>query len=159
MNASSKLLLVLFSSALCQACTGNAATAPTHKDRACLFANQPQRWRVLDQRQLILWGPSRTDAYLVELFSSSSDIGFAETLAFIDDDHDGRICAGDKIAVPDSHMASLPAIISSMRKVDEAELMALGEKHKVKLISDKKAQELKSHDKHTPAEPEPERSK
>lgn len=155
MNASTKLLFVLLSSALCQACS---ASAPTGTDRTCLFANQPQSWQVLDQKQLILWGPTRKDAYLVELFAPSPDIGFAETLAFIDDDHDGRICEGDKIAVPDSHMASPPAIISSMRKVDEAELLALGEQYKVKLVSDKKAQELKSHDKRIPTEPtEPER--
>lgn len=128
---------------------GSAYAADTGKDRECLFSSQPQSWRVLDQQQLIIWGPSQKDAYLVKLFAPVQDLRFTETLAFIDDDHNGMICGdgGDKIAVPGSKVSSFPTIITSMRKVDDAELLALGEKYKMKLISDKKAAELKSHDK------------
>lgn len=119
------------------------------KERDCLFVSQTQNWRVLDSQQLILWGPSQKVAYLVKLFAPVSDLPFSEALAFIDDDHDGMICGngGDKIAVPNSPTSSFPTTITSMRKVDDAELLALGEKYKMKLISDKKAQAVKSHDK------------
>jgi Family of unknown function (DUF6491) len=147
MTAGTKILAILLCSFICNACASDGGVS--RKDRACLFANQPQSWQVLDDEQLVLWGPAQKGAYLVKLFAPVPDLRFAETLAFIDGDHNGMICGGDadKIAVPRSHITSFPAIISSMRKVDEAELVTLGEKYKVKLISDKKAQEIKKHDK------------
>ncbi len=127
----------------------HATDADTRKGRECLFARQPSDWKVLDNQTLILWGPTQKDAYLVKLFAPVSEMRFAMTLAVIDDDHNGMICGDstDKIAVPNTPVTSLPTNITSMRKVDDAELVALGEKYKVKLISDKRAQEVKSHDK------------
>ncbi|MGE0115589.1 MAG: DUF6491 family protein [Steroidobacteraceae bacterium] len=117
--------------------------------RACMFASQPNTWTVLDDRQLVLWGPTQKDAYLVKLFSPLNDLRFSETVAFIDGDHNGMICGngGDKIAVGSSTIPSLPSTITYMRKIDDAELLALSEKYKVKLLSDKKAQAVKQHDK------------
>ena len=78
---------------------------------------------------------------------------FSLELAVIDGDHNGMICGGstDKITVPNA-ISSFPANIDSMRKVDDAELVALGEQYKMKLIPDKrieavKSESLKSHDK------------
>lgn len=126
-----------------------ATDADASKGRECLFSSQPRSWRVLDQQNLVIWGASQKDAYLVKLFAPVQDLRFTETLAFIDDDHNGMICGsgGDKIAVPDSKISSFPTPITSMRRVDDAELVALGEKYKMKLISDKKAEALKNHDK------------
>ncbi|MGC3982907.1 MAG: DUF6491 family protein [Steroidobacteraceae bacterium] len=130
---------------------GNAYAADKNETskRECLFSSQPQSWRVLDQQQLVLWGPSSKDAYLVKLFAPVQDLRFTESLAFIDRDHNGMICGdgSDQIAIPNSKVSSFPTIITSMRKVDDAELVTLGEQYKVKLISDKKAQALKDHDK------------
>ena len=126
----------LFANPLLAAETNNSA-------RDCLFASQPQSWRVLDQQQLVLWGPSSKDAYLVKLFASVQDLRFTETLAFIDDNHDGMICEGDQIAVPGSKISTFPTTITSMRKVDEAELTALGEQYKMKLVTNP----TKQHDK------------
>jgi hypothetical protein len=145
---------VLVWGALCSAgvLTTSAQAAEADKEarkRECLFTNQPQRWTVLDQQQLVVWGPSSKDAYLMKLFAPISDLRFTETLAFIDDDHNGMICgSGDKLAVPNSRVSSFPTPIASVQRVDDAELMALGEQYKVKLLSDKKAAELKAHDKH-----------
>jgi hypothetical protein len=145
---------VLAWTALCAASmlAANVQAADADKDKHrndCLFTSQPQRWTVLDQQQLVVWGPSSKDAYLMKLFAPISDLRFTETLAFIDDDHNGMICSGggDKLAVPNSRASSIPTPISSVRRVDDAELMALGEQYKVKLLSDKKIQELKQHDK------------
>lgn len=126
---------------------GDAETTK-EKGRDCLFASQPSSWKVLDKQTLILWGPSQRDAYLVKLFSPVSDMRFSETLAVIDGDKNGMICGGstDKITVPNA-VASFPANIDSMRKVDDAELVALGEQYNTKLISDKRAQAVKDHDK------------
>ncbi len=125
------------------------AEPPKERGRDCLFASQPSSWRVLDKQTLILWGPSQRDAYLVKLFSPVPDMKFSVTLAVIDGDRNGMICGGstDKITVPDA-ISSFPANIDSMRKVDDAELLALGEQYKMKLISDKRAEEVKKHDKH-----------
>jgi Family of unknown function (DUF6491) len=129
-----------------------AEATKTKSDRACVFASQPQDWRVLDNQHLVLWA-SQNNAYLVTLFSPLNDLHFTESLAFIDDDHDGMICSGDKIGIPDSHTASFPATITNMRRITDSELIALGEQYKVKLVTNKKAQQIKSHDKQLPAEP------
>lgn len=150
MNTKIATLLALAASLIIgSAYAADSDSANKNKRGDCLFARQPQSWRVLDQQQLIVWGPSQKDAYLVKLFSPVQDLRFTETLAFIDDDHNGMICGdgGDKIAVPGSKISSFPTIIASMRRVDDAELVALGEQYKMKLVSDKKAQEIKSHDK------------
>lgn len=113
-------------------------------ERECMFTVQPRSWRVLDQQQLVLWGPSQQDAYLVTLFTPVSDLRFTESLAFIDDDHNGMICGdgGDKIAVPNSRTGTWPTIIKSMTKLDEAALIELGQKHNMKLLSAKRQKEL-----------------
>jgi hypothetical protein len=110
----------------------------------CMFATQPRSWRVLDQKQLVLWGPSQNDAYLVTLFSFVTDLPFAETLAFIDSDNNGRICGDgfDKVGVAHSRSGSWPMNIQSMVKLTDADLLALGEKHKVKLLSAKRMKAL-----------------
>lgn len=115
----------------------------------CLFASQPDGWRVLDRQHLVLWGPSQKYAYLVTLFAPIQELNFADTLAFIDGDHDGMICgnSGDKVAVPDRQVPAFPTAITSMRKVSQAELVTIGEQYNVKLFSDKKTQEIKEHDK------------
>lgn len=150
----------LIASVLIMACsvfpTAHAAEkTDTKADRACLFASQPSSWQVLDRQHLVLWGPTQRDAYFVTLFSPISDLSFTETLAFIDGDHNGMICGGvgDKIGVPNNTVGSFPTGISSMRKVDDAELVKLGEQYKVKLLSDKKMKEVKAHDKQTPPPP------
>jgi hypothetical protein len=136
----------------------SAHAAPVDKEprgHDCLFASQPDNWHVLDRQHLVLWGSSQKEAYLLTLFAPLQDLNFAETLAFIDTDHDGMICDGDKIAVAHSGMNRFPATISSMRKVSQAELVTLGEQYKVKLLSDKKIQQIKDHDKQIPATPAP----
>ncbi len=131
------------------AADAGSSSSNSSRGRDCLFARHSHSWRVLDRQHLILWGASQKDAYLVTLFTPLHDLSFAESLAFIDGDHNGMICGDsfDKIAVPDSKVTSFPSDISSMRKVDQAELLALGEQYKVKLVSEPKAQELKRHDK------------
>jgi hypothetical protein len=75
------------------------------------------------------------------LFAPVQDLNFTETLAFIDKDRNGMICGNgsDQIAVPNSSAGSWPTLISSMRRLDEAELISLGEKYKMKLVTPKKA--------------------
>jgi hypothetical protein len=118
---------------------------PARTANACFPATQSWLYRSKSWSS----GSVEKDAYLVTLFSPVSDLHFTETLAFIDGDHNGMICGdgGDKISIPGSSISSFPTLIKSMRKVDDAELVALGEKYKMKLISDKRAQAVKSHDK------------
>lgn len=132
--------------------TGNAHAEAADKqpsDRICLFSSQPQNWQVLDPQHLVLWGPTQKDAYLVTLFAPLQELKFSEKLAFIDDDHNGMICGngGDKIGIVDTPVPAFPSTITSMRKVDDAELVALGEQYKVKLLSAKRTAAVKDHDK------------
>lgn len=120
------------------------ATTAAKSDRECIFAVQSKHWQVLDKEQIVLFAPSQKDAYLVTLFSPLNDLPFTISLAFIDSDRNGMICgnSNDKVAVPDSYTGSWPTSIKSMTRLDEADLLALGEKYKVKLLSAKRLKEL-----------------
>jgi len=124
------------------------AAGKPKEGRDCMFSSQLSSWTVLDDQQLVIWGAGH-DAYLVKLFAPERELRFAETLAVIDHDHNGLICGdgGDRLTVPGSVTMPIPAIISSMRRVDDAELLALSEQYKVQLLSKKKIEALKEHDK------------
>ena len=102
-----------------------------------MYTTQPSNWRVLDGQHLVLWGTSQHDIYLVTLFSPISDLKANEVIAFIDTDRNNKLCGdgADKIAAPNSKTDSSPTPIISMTKLDERELIALGEKYKVQLLS------------------------
>ncbi len=121
-----------------------AQPAQEKPDRACMFTTRPSSWRALDQQHMVLWGPSQQDAYLVTLFSPISDLRATETFAFIDSDHNGKLCGdgSDKIAAPNSKTDPSPNSIKSMSKLDESELIALGEKYKLQLLSPARIKEL-----------------
>lgn len=122
------------------------AAIAAKSDHECVFTVQSKHWRVLDKEQIVLFAPSQKDAYLVTLFAPLNDLPFTISLAFIDSDRNGMICgnSNDKIAVPDSHTGSWPTSIKSMTRLDEADLLALGEKYKVKLLPAKRLKELEA---------------
>lgn len=108
--------------------------------KECLFSTTVRDWRPLDSEHMVIWGPSRKDAYLVTLMGRVVDLPFSENVAFIDGDHDGMICGngGDKVAVP-GPTQGLPTFIKSMQHLDEAGLQAVGEQYKVKLTRKKQS--------------------
>jgi len=128
------------------ATSSQAADNKTKNHHDCVFARTPQSWRVLDDTHLVIWAPTRKDAYLLELMTPLQDLNFTEKLAFIDRDRNGMICGDgdDQIAVPDSSLASWPARIVSLHHLDDDELKALSEQYKVELVPKPKA---KQHDK------------
>lgn len=148
-NLIAALILLGAASTASGAESANKAANKAKEGRDCMFSSQLSSWTVLDDQQLVVWGSGQHDAYLIKLFAPEHELRFAETLAVIDHDHNGLICGdgGDRLTVPGSITMSLPAIISSMRRVDDAELLALSEKYKVKLLSKKKIEALKEHDK------------
>lgn len=145
--ACAALLLMFGQASMAQDSASSSASSEAKPGNDCVFSRTPSDWRVLDDRHLILWAPSRKDAYLVELFSPLPGLPFAETVGFVDDDNNGMICGygGDKVTTPDSSASTWPSTIQSMRRVDEAELIALGEKYKVKLVNPVKKHDKKIH--------------
>lgn len=111
------------------------------RENECLFSTTVRDWRPLDREHLVIWGPSRKDAYLVTLMGGLTDLQFSENVAFIDGDHDGMICGrgGDQVSVPGS-VVGMPTFIKSMKRLDEAGLEAVGQQYKVKLTRKKKAE-------------------
>ena len=74
--------------ALGSGCT--ATTAPTQPpdetiDRRaarCFRIANVDNWRVIDKRQLIVYGPGRNDAWQLTLFATCEGLDFTEVLAF-----------------------------------------------------------------------------
>lgn len=59
-----------------------APPEPQARSERCLRVSDIQNWRVVDNRQLVVFGRRPEDAWHVRLFASCSDIGIAETVAF-----------------------------------------------------------------------------
>lgn len=60
----------------------HAASDRLPRAERCLRVSDIQNWRVVDNRQLVVFGRRPEDAWHVRLFASCSDIGIAETVAF-----------------------------------------------------------------------------
>jgi hypothetical protein len=118
------------------------AAKPVKKnnDDTCVFFSTVYDWRALDSRHLVLWAPGTNDPYLLETMMPLNDLPFADSLGFVDANHDGRLCSFgmDEIVVPNSNIPE-HASITSLRKLDAAELAQLSGKYHVKLDRKKKA--------------------
>ncbi len=112
-------------------------------DNACVFSRTVDDWRALDSRNLIIWAPNRKDAYHVTLGFPLNDLRSSESIAVIDRDGDGRLCGyGRDEIVTHSGPMTEHAMVSGMTRVDEAGLIALGEKYKVTLVRPSKDKPL-----------------
>ena len=89
----------------------------------CFWANSIHNWKVIDDESLIVWSPSRSCPYLVELAGRCLSIRFTEDLGFYD--RDGRICpyGGDAVIVPGP--TGDRCSIASIRRISPDELNIL----------------------------------
>jgi hypothetical protein len=88
----------------------------------CMFARSINNWRALDDRNLIVWSPSRKDPYVVTLSRSISGLKFSDTLAFEDHNNDSRICGFgmDKVISTGGAFPERASIIG-IRRLDGSE--------------------------------------
>jgi len=83
-----------------------ASIAPPNQTRAslpgkaaCIFTANLSDWVVLDESTLIVYAPTRKEAYLVKLFAPVTGLDFHQTLGFEDTAHNGELCGGDELIV------------------------------------------------------------
>ena len=77
-----------------------------HRDRLpqgtldCVFFRSIYDWRAIDRYNLIIWAPSRSSPYRVQLDRPCDGLRFTDTIAF-SSNLDGRLCAygGDAVVV------------------------------------------------------------
>jgi len=120
------------------AANATSATPPKKNGNECIFISTVGNYRVLDDRNLVIWAPGRRDAYHVELNFPLFSLNSSFQMAMIDKDHDGRLCgfSMDRIGVRDfGHPES--ATIRSMTKLDKAGIVELEQKYKTELRSKK----------------------
>ena len=100
---------------------------------ACTWFTSIDNWQRLDDRHLIVWG-SGNDAYLVELSLPLFDLDTAPSIAFVDHNHDGRVCGFgmDEIVIPHAAVFRSSTIIG-MTQLDSAALAAVAKKYHVDL--------------------------
>ena len=130
------------------------ATTATDKSRIgkndCVFASTINDFKVLDRNKMVIWAPTRSKAYLVELSMPLPELKFANRIAIVDRNHDGMLCGYgmDRIVVADSSAAGFrtPATIMGMKRLDDAELAQLEQQYDVRLTRKKVAE--------APAQPE-----
>ena len=68
----------------CAASGDTAAISETAQARTerCLRISDIDNWRVVDNRQLVVYGQRKGDAWHLRLFTSCTDLSFSETVAF-----------------------------------------------------------------------------
>lgn len=120
-------------------CAKADAPAVAKNGNACLFISTISNYQALDRDKVVIWGPARRDAYLVQLTMPLFGLEGSWRMATIDRDHDGRLCgfSMDRIAVRDiGHPES--ASIRSMTKLDAAAITQLEQQYQVSLTRKKK---------------------
>jgi|SRR5579863_8422530 len=63
----------------------------------CIFTVDLNDWVVLDDSTLIVYAPTRKNAYLVKLFLPVIGLDFHESLGFEGTEHNGQLCRGDYV--------------------------------------------------------------
>ena len=98
----------------------------------CVFSSTINGWRVLDDETLIVWGPTHKRPYLVKLWRPAQGLKFENQIGFYDKNSDGQFCdyGGDSIVIND--MVPDRILVSSVRRIDEAEAKWLTEASKEK---------------------------
>jgi hypothetical protein len=77
--------------------------APLPGKDACVFMSEVFDWVVIDPSTLIVYAPTRKDAYLLKLFEPEPELNYKERVGFEDSDHDGMLCGngGDYLVLRD----------------------------------------------------------
>ena len=91
---------------------------------ACFYASQASDWTVLDRSTLIVYAPSRSHAFRVDVGAGASDLRWADSLAFVSSS--SRICgrAGDRIVTP-TGTANRSYTVVGVTRLDPAALEGL----------------------------------
>jgi hypothetical protein len=138
----SRALLIAATLAVsCAAAAAENKPAERRDDNACVFFRSIDDFRALDRDHLIIWAPSRRDAYLVELGMPLPDLTFSTRLALVDSNGDGRLCGfGMDRVIVGSAIFPQRSTIMGMTRLDEAALLELEQQYKVKLLRKKREQ-------------------
>lgn len=121
-------LIFLASSALSAGAeeTTDAKKDPPAKGRdACVFSRTINDWRVIDNKTLAVWAPSRKTPYIVTLTRPAIGLKFEQSLGFEDRNNDGQFCeyGGDSIVVGGTVPDRIT--IASIRRVEADEVKRL----------------------------------
>jgi hypothetical protein len=134
--------LCLGAGAGAHAAAANGTPRASHND--CVFSSTINDFKVLDRNKMVIWAPTRSKAYLVELSMPMPELKFAHSIAVVDRNHDGMLCGYgmDRIIVADSSAAGFrtPATILGMKRLDDAELAQLEQQYDVRLTRKKVAE-------------------
>src|SRR5262245_34297069 len=130
------LLITALAVSIGAGATAHASVA-TDKSRAgkndCVFARTINDFKVLDRNKMVIWAPTRSKAYLVELSMPLPELKFANSIAVVDRNHDGMVCGYgmDRIIVADSSAAGFrtPSTIMGMKRLDDAATARIGQEY------------------------------
>lgn len=142
-----KNALVFAAVAMAAGASAPAAASTDTSSRAgkndCVFARTIHDFKVLDRDKMIIWAPTRSKAYLVELSMPMPELKFANTIAVVDRNHDGMLCGYgmDRIIVADSSPGfRTPATVMGMKRLTDADLAQLEQQYDVRLTRKKLAE-------------------
>ena len=91
-------------------------------DNDCMFFRSIQNWKVLDDRNLIVWSPSRRQPYVVTLSFPLHGLRFRDAIAFEDGNRDGRLCGFGMDGIIVRGSFSQRSLIRGIKKLDGTEV-------------------------------------
>ncbi len=121
-------LIGLAAAAIAGGCTTSSTAAgkpaaPLPGKEACIFRVNLWDFTVLDDSTLIVYGPSRHDAYLVKLFAPITALTFRQTIGFESLGTTTQLCRGDYVITRGDIPERMP--IDSLRAISPAEVKQL----------------------------------
>ena len=144
MNRTLVFAAVAMSMAAGASAQASATTNTSHAGmNECVFARTIYDFKVLDRDKMIIWAPTRNKAYLVELSMPMPELKFANTIAFVDRNHDGMLCGYgmDRIVAADSSPGfRTPATVMGMKRLSDTDLAQLEQQYDVRLTRKKVAE-------------------
>tara|TARA_B100000953_G_scaffold50336_2_gene38745 strand:+ start:686 stop:1084 length:399 start_codon:yes stop_codon:yes gene_type:complete len=98
----------------------NYVQAIESSDRSCFRVSDISGWRALDDKNLIVWSPSKSHPYLVKLFNRCPGLKFEDTLVF--KSSLWRTCSNYNDQIHTRHM---PCSIKDIKEIDAEEVLEL----------------------------------
>jgi hypothetical protein len=99
---------------------GDDTPLPLLGQNACFYYRQVQNFDVLDRSTLVIYAPNRRNAYLVKTSPPSTELRYADTIAF--EARTGQVCgrAGDRLVLATG--SSLRLSVVDVQRLTDAQL-------------------------------------
>ena len=121
-NFTSLVLSALLAAGIPAAAADDAGDRYLTDANDCMFFRSIHNWKVIDDRNLIVWSPSRSQPYVVTLSFPLHGLRFRDAIAFEDHNRDGRLCGFGMDGIIVGGSFAQRSSIRGIKKLDGTEI-------------------------------------